>query len=231
MRPVSASISISATWQPLGKVKTSQRWVARCARPGATSSPGDWYEACATSSRLISCPVPATRKHAGLIVDGIDTGLQQPRRQPPRILDQAFGRHQQRGAALMHRARAAMAAAAVEIVGVALMESKSIQRQAERVGRDLGVGGFMALAIGMGADLDVDQAVLSDAGFGHFVGLAARGFEEAGIAETAQAGLRAREFFWRAFKSFRRGHRVIDRVRKAAPLERQPHRAGVGETG
>ena len=123
-----------------------------------------------------------------------------------------------------------MSAAAVEIVGIALAKSKTLQRQTERIGRDLGVGGFMALAIGMRADLHIDQAVLTETGFRHFVGLAPRGFEEAGIAETTQAASRARDLL-ADFKSLGRCDRVIDRVRKAALLERQSHRARDRETG
>ena len=50
----------------------------------------------------------------------------------------------------------------------------------------------MALAVGMRADLQIDPAILANAHFRHFIGLAARGFEKAGIAEAAQpAPLRA----------------------------------------
>src|SRR5260221_2798954 len=148
---------------------------------------------------------------------------------PPGILEQAFGRHQQRGAALVHGARAAMSAAAVEIVGTALPKSKSIERQAKRVGRDLGVRGFMTLAIGMGTDLQIDQAVFAKTSFRHFVGLTPRRFEEAGVAETTQAASRARILLTR-LESFHRGDRMIDRVRKAALLDREPHRTGIGKT-
>ena len=125
-------------------------------------------------------------QHAGFVVDGIHAGLQQARGKPPRILDHAFGRHQQRGAALMHRARPAMPAAAVEIVGIALPKPEALERQAKRIGRDLRVSRLVALAVGMRADHQIDPAVLADAHFRHFIGLAARGFEKTGVAEAAQ---------------------------------------------
>ena len=112
--------------------------------------------------------------------------MQQPCGEPPRILDQAFGREQQRGAALVHGARPAMPAAAVKIIRIALPKPEARERKAKRVGRDLGVGGLVALAVGMRADLQIDQAVLSEAHFRHFIGLAARRFEKAGIAEATQ---------------------------------------------
>src|SRR3954447_22494323 len=119
-----------------------------------------------------------------------------------------------------------MSAAAVEILGIALSKSKAIQRQAERIGRDLGVGGFMALAIGMRADFQIDQAVLSNARLRHFVRLAPRGFEEAGITQATQLALRARTLL-AGFKSLRRRDRVINRVGKAALLDREPHCTGI----
>ena len=87
-----------------------------------------------------------------------------------------------------------MAAATVEIIRIALPKPKSLERQAKRVGRDLGIGGLMALAVGMRADHEVDPAVLAETHFRHFVGLAARGFEKAGIADAAQLAPLARLF-------------------------------------
>ena len=122
-----------------------------------------------------------------------------------------------------------MPATAIEIVGVALPESKFLKRQAQRIGRDLGIGGFMALAIGMGTNLQIDLAVFAETCLRHFVGLAARGFEKAGIAETAQLSLCARAFPAR-LESRGGCDRVIDRVGKAALLDRKPHGAGVRKT-
>ena len=79
-----------------------------------------------------------------------------------------------------------MTAALIEIVGVALMECEDPDRQTERVGRDLRVGRLMALAVGMRADADIDPALLIDPQFRCFIGLAARGLDEARVAEPAQ---------------------------------------------
>ena len=85
-----------------------------------------------------------------------------------------------------------MAAAAIEIVGVALAEAEELERQAERIGGDLRIGRLVALAVGMRADPDVDVAVLADLQLRHLVGLTARGFEKAGVAEAAQLAPLAR---------------------------------------
>ena len=131
-------------------------------------------------------------QHAGFVANRIDAGLQQARGKPPRILDDAFGRHQERGAALMHRARPAMAAAGIEIVGIALPEAEALRRQAKRIGRDLGERRLVALAVGMRADHQIDPAVVTDTHFRHFIGLATRGFEKTGIAQATQPAPLAR---------------------------------------
>ena len=101
-------------------------------------------------------------QHAGFVVNRIHAGLQQARGKPPRILDDAFGRHQQCGAALMHGARPAMPAARVEIIRIALPKPEALHRQAKRIGPDLGERGLVALAVGMRADHQIDQAVLTE---------------------------------------------------------------------
>src|SRR5207244_11386262 len=107
--------------------------------------------------------------------------------------------------------------------GVALAKPKNLERQTERIGRDLGIGRLMALAVGMGADLDVDVALFGHLQLGDLVGLAARGFDEAGIAETTQLAPLARIALAR-LEAFRCLDRMIDRVAEAALLDRQPHR-------
>ena len=116
----------------------------------------------------------------------------------------------------------------VEIVRIALPKPEALERQAERIGRDLGVGGLVALAVGMRADLQIDPAVLAETHLRHFIGLAARGFEKAGVAEAAQPAPLARALPAR-IESCRCRDRVIDRVRKAALLDRKPHRARMGK--
>ena len=94
-------------------------------------SAGDWerfkaplsadatYEELATQRKvqgpdqIVEADLLPGRGHAqpaSFVTDGIDTGLQQPRGQTSRILDQAFRRHQHRGATLVHGACATMAA-------------------------------------------------------------------------------------------------------------------------
>ena len=55
------------------------------------------------------------------------------------------------------RARAAGAAAPLELGGVALNDADLLERDAEAVVQHLGVGGLVALAVGLGADHDVDR--------------------------------------------------------------------------
>ena len=85
-----------------------------------------------------------------------------------------------------------MAAAGIEIVGIALPEPEALRRQAERVGRDLRECRLVALAVGMRADHQFDPAVVADTHLRHLVGRAARGFEKAGVAEAAQPAPLAR---------------------------------------
>ena len=111
-----------------------------------------------------------------------------------------------------------MTAAVIEIVGVTLTEREEPYRQTERVGGDLRVGRLMALAVGMRADADIDPAVLIDPQFRDLIGLAARGFDEAGIAEAAQLAPPARVPLPR-LEAFGGLNREIDRVAKAALLD------------
>src|SRR5689334_2352684 len=115
-----------------------------------------------------------------------------------------------------------MAATAGEIVGVALPECEAVERQAKRIGGDLRVSCLVALAVGMRPDLEIDAAVLADAQFSHLVGLAARGFQEAGEPESAQPASFAR-IPLPCLEAFGRFARQIDRTAKAALLDRKPH--------
>ncbi len=117
-----------------------------------------------------------------------------------------------------------MATAGIEIIGIALPKAKARRRQAERIGRDLGECRLMPLAVGMRADHQIDLAVVTDAHLRHFIGLAARGFEKAGVAEAPQPAALARAAPSR-LESRGGLDRMIDRVGKAALLDRQPHRA------
>jgi hypothetical protein len=117
-----------------------------------------------------------------------------------------------------------MAAAGVEIIGIALPKPKALRRQAECIGCDLRERGLVALAAGMRADHQVDPAVVADTHFRHLIGLPARRLQKAGIAQAPQSaplagGAPAR------IESGGGLDRVIDRVAKAALLDRKPHRA------
>src|SRR5262245_40859369 len=106
----------------------------------------------------------------------------------------------------MHRARPAVPAAATEVIRIALPKLETVERHAKRIGSDLGVGGLMALAIGMRADPQLDPAILAKMHFRHFVRLAARGFEKAGITESTQPAPLPRALPTR-LEAFRRGNR------------------------
>src|SRR5829696_3773800 len=123
----------------------------------------------------------------------------------------------------MHRARPAMPAAGVEIVRITLPEPEPLERQAKRIGRDLGERGLVALAVGMRADLQIDPAILAETHLRHFIGQATRRFQKAGVAEATQPAPLARTSPAR-LESRGGLDRVVDRVAKAALLDRKPHR-------
>ncbi len=121
-----------------------------------------------------------------------------------------------------------MPAAGVEIIRIALPKPEVRERQAERIGRDLGKCRLVALAVGMRADHQIDPAVVTDAHFRHFIGLAARRFEKAGVAQATQPAPLARASPAR-IESRGGLDRVIDRVGKTALLDREAHRACMGK--
>ena len=112
--------------------------------------------------------------------------LEQLRRDGLRLRDQIVGRHDQRRAAEMQRAGAAMAAAAGHARRVGLHQIEGLDRQSKFCCRDLREGGLVALTVGLRTDRHVDRAVLAHPQPGFLIGLAARGFEKAADAETAK---------------------------------------------
>ena len=70
-------------------------------------------------------------------------------------------------------ARAAGAAADRDGIGVALADADLVAVDAEAVGGELDVGGLVALAGGLGADIDIDEPVIGEADFGAFARVAA----------------------------------------------------------
>src|SRR6187551_3142780 len=75
----------------------------------------------------------------------------------------------------------------------------------------------------MRADHQIDPAVVTDAHLSHFIGLATRGFQKAGIAQATQPAPLARASPAR-IESRGGLDRMIDRMAKTALLERKPHR-------
>ena len=131
------------------------------------SSPGVSPSGRLAGSRAASATLPIVDGALGALHDKaaigerhlIDRRLQQMRCDQPAFLDQLFDRHHQRGAAHMHRARAAMAVAAGQQIRVALVEAECGNRQSQHVGRDLRIGGFMSLAVGLRTDRQRHRAV------------------------------------------------------------------------
>ena len=94
---------------------------------------------------------------------------------------------QDRLALRVEAARAAGAAADGDGVGVALADADLVAVDAEPVGGELDIGGLVALAGGLGADIDVDEAVIGEADLRAFGRVAAGGLEVVGQADAALA--------------------------------------------
>ena len=124
----------------------------------------------------------------------IGLGLQQPGGDGLAFFDDLLRRLEQRGAAHVHRAGAAVAVAFGDFRCIGLEVTKLLQRQTEQVGGDLGIGGFVALAVALRADQQGDDVVVAETDFRALVRGAARGFQEAGNADAAQPALALR---WR----------------------------------
>src|SRR3979411_3149 len=88
----------------------------------------------------------------------IDRRLKKVCSDQPTFLDQLFNGHHKSGAAEMHRTRAAMAVTAWQKVRVALVEVECGNRQSEQVGRDLRIGGFMSLTVGLRPESQAPRA-------------------------------------------------------------------------
>ncbi len=151
--PVSASISSSQTWLPLGKVKSAGAKVPVSNSP--PSRPGGRVAARkaarAASVSVMRRSVPATAK---LPVGELDVGLgrfQQVGGDLLRLGDDLVGRHPQGRAADHGRARAAGADAERDPVGVAVDILDVAGVEAELFGQDLLEGRLVALALVLGA--------------------------------------------------------------------------------
>ena len=111
----------------------------------------------------------------GAGAEGHRRGLQQLRGQRPGLLQQAVHRLDQRPAALVQAAGAAMALAPGDARGVALDMGEGFERQAQMVGGDLREAGLMPLAVGMGAERQLDPAIGAEPDPRPFAETAARG--------------------------------------------------------
>ena len=81
-----------------------------------------------------------------------------------------------------------MAVTARQEIRVALVETKRVDRQSQHVGRDLGIGGLVPLAVGLRADGKRHRTVRLERGAGELGRHAAGGFEETGNARCRAAG-------------------------------------------
>ena len=83
-----------------------------------------------------------------------------------------------------------MAGAALHLAGIGLHVADGLDRHAQPVGRDLGEGGLVPLAVGLRADRHHDLAIGLEAHLGALVGGAARRLEETGNADAQQSPAR-----------------------------------------
>ena len=103
-------------------------------------------------------------------------GLQKMGCQAARLGERRVDRLDDGRAAHMHGARAAMPCPAFDGARVGLHVADCLHRHAQPVGGDLGVGGLVSLAVGLGADRDRHRAIAFEAHLRALVGRAARGF-------------------------------------------------------
>ena len=93
-------------------------------------------------------------------------------RQAARLGERRVDRLDDRRAAHMHGARAAVTGAAFDGARVGLHVADRLHRHAQPVGGDLGVGGLVALPVGLRADRDGYRAIAFEAHFRTLVGRA-----------------------------------------------------------
>ena len=110
----------------------------------------------------------------------------------PPILNQRLSRPMQGGPAHVKRAGATMATAGRHSCRIALHEVEGINRQTEQSGEHLREGGFVALAIRLGAHRHAHAAVRQERQPRILVRGTACGFEKAAYAEAAQLAAPAR---------------------------------------
>ena len=97
------------------------------------------------------------------------------RRQPPPLLDGFLRGLDERHAAGQQGARAAAAPSLVEGVAIPLGHPDALEGDTQALGHELGEGGLVALARGLGAGTDRDRVVDLDPERGQVVGHAGGG--------------------------------------------------------
>ncbi len=193
-------------------------------RPGAVGVGGDRGQGDGASVRGAESALG--------INQGVGAFLQQPRGVRTRLGEQRLDRAHQRGAAHVHGARAAVAAAGADLRRVGLDVTETIHRQAEPRRGDLAVRRLVAHAGGLGADHQGDGAVGIEAQLGGLVGLAARGFQIAGHAQAAQPAARGGGLpAGREAGAVGRGLGGIQVGGEAAAVDRGAEGVSIGERG
>ena len=91
--------------------------------------------------------------------------------------DDGLGGQQDGLAFRVKAASAAGAAADGDGVGVALADADLVAVDAEVVGGKLNVGGLVTLTGGLGADIDIDEAIIGESDFRALGGIATRCFQ------------------------------------------------------
>ena len=159
---MSGSISTSATWQPFGNADGIGSSVT-CLTSSEFGTPSGSFSPprslSASSMMPIERSVPAMVKRPSRELDVARRGFEHEARDLLALLDHFVGAFDDRGAARIHRARAAGAAAGEQLVAVALQQLDALERHAEPRGQHLRERRGVTLAVVERAGDDGDVAV------------------------------------------------------------------------
>ena len=143
--------------------------------------------------------------------------------------DQFLGRGVDRSAANRQRARATGTAAKADCCGVALHHPDLFERQTEPLGGELGIGGVMALARGLGSHQHRQGTARLEAQFGKFVGRHPRLLDIDGVPDAAitaaSGGLGAPR---RKTVEIGSGERIVHVAREIAAVIDEAQRGRIG---
>ena len=135
----------------------------------------------------VHAAISADHGEAAGFEDDIDhRGFQRFGRGAAAFLDHRGGSEQDGLAFGIQAAGAAGAAAGGHFRGIALADADALAINAEPVGGELDIGGFVPLAGGLGADIDIDVAIIGEADFRTLGRVTAGGFEVIGHADATQ---------------------------------------------